>query len=248
MGGRLHLVSLGPGNAVHRTPAAQRALAESEVLIGYRGYLALVTPQAHQQVIPSELGEEAERAGQAVELALSGKTVALISGGDVGVYGMAGVALELLAEHGWKPGDNPEVGVLPGVTAANAAAALLGAPLTNDFACISLSDLHTPWVTIARRLEATAQADFVICLYNPSSERRRWQIEEAQRILLKHKSPDTPVGIVRNAYREGEWWVLTTLAKMREHAVNMFTIIVVGNSMTFVLGDRLVTRRRSHVR
>lgn len=244
MGGRLHLVSLGPGNAAQRTAAAQRALTESEVLIGYRGYLAQVTLQASQQVIPGELGEEEERARQAVDLALSGKAVALLSGGDVGVYGMAGMALEVLAEHGWKPGDNPEVEIFPGVTAANAAAAVLGAPLMNDFACISLSDLHTSWETIARRLEATAQADLVICLYNPGSQRRRWQLQEAQRILVKHKSPDTPVGIVRNAYREGERVVLTTLKKMREHQADMFTIIVVGSSATFVSGDRLITRRR----
>ncbi len=245
MHGKLYLVSLGPGDAAQRTAAAQRALADSEVLIGYRGYLALVTPEPHQQVIPSELSEETDRARQAVELVLGGKTVALVSGGDVGVYGMAGVALEVLAERGWKPGDTPEVEILPGVTAANAAAALLGAPLMNDFACISLSDLHTPWASIAGRLEAAARADFVVCLYNARSRRRRWQIEEAQRILLRHKSPEMPVGIVANAYRDGQRSIVTTLRNMLTHPMDMFTVIVVGNSATFALGDRMVTRRRT---
>lgn len=243
MAGSLHLVSLGPGDAVHRTPAAQRALAESEVLLGYRGYLALVTTEPHQQVIPSELGEEPERARQAVELALSGKTVALVSSGDIGVYGMAGVVLELLAERGWKPGDSPEVRILPGITAANAAAALLGAPLMNDFASISLSDLHTPWATIARRLEAAAQADFVICLYNARSQRRQWQLEEAQRILRQHRPPETPVGIVANAYRNGQRVIVTTMRDMHEYPVDMFTVVVVGNSATVALGSWIVTRR-----
>jgi len=238
-------VSLGPGDAAQRTAAAQRALADSEVLIGYRGYLALVTSEPQQQVIPSELGEEADRARQAVELALSGKTVALVSGGDVGVYGMAGAALDALAERGWKPGDVPEVEILPGVTAANAAAALLGAPLMSDFACISLSDLHTSWATIAGRLEAAARADFVVCLYNPRSRRRRWQIEEAQRILLQHKSPETPVGLVANAYRDGQRTRVTTLRNVLTHPVDMFTVIVVGNSATFALDDWMVTRRRA---
>lgn len=243
--GLLYLVGLGPGGRAQRTFQAEEALERSEIIVGYRRYLDLLGPRRPGQTLyPSELGEELERARQAVELAASGKVVALVSSGDTGIYGMAGVVFAVLAERGWQPGESSEVEVIPGVSAGQAAAALLGAPLMHDFACISLSDLLTPWERIARRLERAAQADFVICLYNPASQRRAWQVKEAQRILLCYKAPETPVGIVTDAYRQGQRIVLTTLGKMLEHSsIDMLTTVIVGNAETFVLGDRMVTPR-----
>lgn len=242
--GLLYLIGLGPGGRAQRTHQADLALDQSEVILGYRRYFALLGPRPpEQQLIASELTEEMHRAEQAVALAASGKVVALVSSGDVGIYGMAGVVFEELRRRGWQPGESPDIAVIPGVSAAQAAAALLGAPLMHDFACVSLSDLLTPWELIARRLAAAAQADFVICLYNPASQKRTWQLTEAHRILLRHKDLRTPVGIVTNAYRQEQRIVLTSLGKMLEHPVNMFTTIIIGNAETFVLRDRMVTPR-----
>jgi len=180
-----------------------------------------------------------------VELALQeakmGKTVALLSAGDAGIYGIAGLVFEMLR----RDDEKIEVEVVPGITALNAAAARLGAPLMQDFATISLSDLLTPWEITAKRLEAAAQSDFVIVLYNPRTrhERRRWQIAKAHEILLKHRLPSTPVGLVDNIGREDEKKVLTTLGRMLEHDIGPLTTIVVGNSSTFIYKDRLVTPR-----
>jgi precorrin-3B C17-methyltransferase len=151
------------------------------------------------------------------------------------------VVFEVLAIRGWLPGERLDIEIIPGVSAGQAAAALLGAPLMHDFVCISLSDLLTPWARTATRLDKAAQADFVICLYNPASRRRTWQIQEAHRILLRHKGPQTPVGIVTNAYREDQRVTRTNLGQMLEFAIDMLTVVVIGNSETFVLGDRMVT-------
>lgn len=242
--GLLYLVGLGPGGRAQRTFQAEEALERSEIIVGYRRYLDLLGPgRLGQTLCPGELGEELERARQAVELAASGRVVALVSSGDTGIYGMAGVVFEVLAGRGWQPGESPDVEVIPGVSAGQAAAALLGAPLMHDFVCVSLSDLLTSWERITQRLEAAALADFVICLYNPASQRRTWQLKEAQRILLRHKPPETPVGIVANAYRQGQRIALTTLKSMPDHPADMFTTIIVGNTETFVLGNLLVTPR-----
>jgi precorrin-3B C17-methyltransferase len=242
--GLLYLIGLGPGSRAQRTFQAEEALDRSEVIIGYRRYLTLLGPRPlHQQTLSSELTEEVYRAEQAIDLAAAGKVVALVSSGDVGVYGMAGVVFEVLAMRGWQPGERLDVEVIPGVSAGHAAAALLGAPLMHDFACISLSDLLTPWERIATRLDKAAQADFVICLYNPASQKRTWQIQEAHTILLRYKGPQTPVGIVTNAYREEQRISLTNLGQMLKHAIDMLTVVVIGNAETFLLGDRMVTPR-----
>jgi len=240
----LYLIGLGPGEKTQRTFQAEEALARSEIIIGYHRYLALLSPRpAEQQLLPSDLTQEVPRAEQAINLAAARKVVALVSSGDVGVYGMAGVVFEVLARRGWQPGEHLNIEVIPGVSAAHAAAALLGAPLMHDFACISLSDLLTSWEQIATRLDKAAQADFVICLYNPASQRRTWQIQEAHRILLRHKGPQTPVGIVTNAYREEQRISPTNLGQMLKHAIDMLTVVVIGNAETFLLGDRMVTPR-----
>lgn len=187
--------------------------------------------------------EELERARKAVSFAYAGRKVALISSGDVGIYGMAGPALEILKENGWRPGCGVEVEVVPGVTALSACASVLGAPVVHDFAAISLSNLLTPWEVIVRRIEAAARADYVIALYNPKSGRRTQQIVETQKILLRYRRPDTPVGIVKSGLRQGQRVVQSTLADMLNHEIGMLTTILIGNSTTFTYEGLMITPR-----
>lgn len=240
MTGALWVVGLGPGDESLLAPAARRALEEAEVVVGYRGYLALVAHLLQgKEVEAFPLGAETERAQRALTLAASGRRVALVSSGDAGIYGMASPLLELWMERE----GGPDVQVVPGVPALAAAAALLGGPLGQDFAVVSLSDILTPWETIARRLEAAAIADFVVVLYNPRSGRRTWQLQEARRILLEHRSPGTPVGVVRRAYRQGQQVRITTLGELDAGQVDMETLVIVGNSQTRAGRGRLVTSR-----
>jgi precorrin-3B C17-methyltransferase len=242
--GQLALVGTGPGDLAQLTPAAHAALAGSAVIVGYRLYLDLLGPLLDgKEIIASQLTEEVARAELAIDLARRGRRVALVSSGDAGVYGMAGLALELLHGAGWRPGDAPDVEVIPGITAAGAAAALLGAPLMHDWACVSLSDLLTPWPVILRRVEAVAAADFVLCLYNPRSRRRDWQLGVARDVLLRHRDARTPVGLVTNAFREGQRVHTTTLAALDPARVDMLTTVVVGNSATIDLDGLLITPR-----
>jgi len=243
--GKLYLVGLGPGDPCHMTTAAREVLQGCDVAVGYAGYVNQASDLLQgKEVVSMELGQEMERALAAVEMARSGRRVAVISSGDAGVYGMAGPLFQVLAAQGWH-GKAPAVEVIPGVSAMQAAAAVLGAPLMQDFCAISLSDLLTPWEAIRRRLEAAAQGDFVIVLYNPRSGKRTWQLPEARGILLGHRSGDTPVGIVHNAYRSGQKMILTDLHNLPQHyqAVDMFTTVVVGNSTTYVYNGRMVTPR-----
>ncbi|QSV47204.1 cobyric acid synthase [Geobacter benzoatilyticus] len=238
---KLYVVGIGPGDLDHMTFQANEALDSADAVVGYKTYLDLINPLiAGKEIISSGMMKEVERCREALDLAASGKTVALVSSGDAGIYGMAGLALELAAEMA----DPPEIVVIPGVSAVQAAAAVLGAPLMHDFAVISLSDLMTPWDLIERRLVAAATADFVVALYNPRSKGRVRQIEEARQILLSARPQDTPVGIVRNAMREGEERIVTTLGRMLEHPIDMFSLVIVGNSSTFVdAAGRMVTPR-----
>ncbi|MFN8556881.1 MAG: precorrin-3B C(17)-methyltransferase [Dehalococcoidia bacterium] len=185
---------------------------------------------------PSPIGDEAARAREALTLAAQRQHVALLGSGDAGVYGLAGLVYEIRATMEWQDAP-PTVEVIPGVTAATAAAALLGAPLGHDFAVISLSDLLTPWEVIARRLEAAAEADFVIALYNPASRARRAQFEAARAILLRRRPPATPVGIVTDASRPGERTVITDLGSLAVDEVSMLSIVIVGNSHTAASTD-----------
>ncbi len=191
------------------------------------------------ETITGSMGREVDRARTAVAKALENKKVVVVSSGDAGVYGMAGVVLEVASlENATMP-----VEVVPGVTAATAAAAKLGAPLVSDFAVISLSDLLTPWRHIEKRLEVAAASDFVIVLYNPQSQGRTKPLAKAHRILLKHRRPETPVGIVKNAGRQGEATIITTLKDMLSNNVDMVTTIIVGNSATRLVNNRMVTPR-----
>ncbi len=243
--GKIFLIGLGPGDRDLLTPAAREVLSVCDAIIGYDGYLAQVGDLVgEKQVVSLPLGKEMERAAKAAELANEGLAVAVISSGDIGVYGMAGPVFEHLAAIGWN-GDQPEVEVVPAVSAAQAAASVLGAPLMQDFCAISLSDLMTPWDTIRKRLDAAAYGDFVIALYNPRSSRRHKQIVEARDIVLKHRRGETPVGVVRNASRPDEDSLLTTLGELDSHfeRIDMFTTLIIGNSTTYIHGGRMVTPR-----
>ncbi|WP_126425488.1 precorrin-3B C(17)-methyltransferase [Brevibacillus marinus] len=244
MKGKLFVIGFGPGSFDHITKRARDAIQESEVVIGYTTYVELIRGLLTDQVVISTgMTEEVSRAREAVRQAERGKKVAVISSGDAGVYGMAGLIYEVLVEQGWREADGVAVEVIPGISAINSCAALLGAPVMHDACTISLSDHLTPWELIARRIEAAAQADFVIALYNPRSGRRTRQIVEAQQILLRYRSPATPVGIVKSAYRERQRVVLTTLAEMLEHEIGMLTTVIIGNSSTFVYDDKMITPR-----
>ena len=243
--GKLLLVGLGPGDVIHQTPAAANALSECDVLVGYRGYIEQVSGSLPgKELVPMELGQEMERATRAVDLATEGRSVAVVSSGDAGIYGMAGPVFQLLTDREWD-GLDPAVEVAPGISALQSAASLLGAPLMQDFCAISLSDLMTPWEAIERRLQAAALGDFVVVLYNPRSRRRTWQLPEARRILMERRDGKTPVGLVRNAYRPSQQITVTDLDGLESRCedVDMFTTVVIGNSTTYLHCGLMITPR-----
>ncbi len=239
--GVLSVVGTGPGAADLVTPRAARVLAEAEIVVGYRTYLDLIRDflVSGQEVISSAMMQEIDRCRQALALADQGRRVALVCGGDPGIYAMAGLVFELARETG----SRARIKVIPGIAALNSCAAILGAPLMHDFASISLSDLMTPWPVIERRLEAAARADFVIVLYNPRSKKRTSQIERARELVLAHRDPATPVGIVTGATRPHQSVALTTLESMLDEEINMQSTVIIGNSTTFVLNEKMVTPR-----
>jgi precorrin-3B C17-methyltransferase len=240
-GGALFLVGTGPGDPRLLTRYAEDVLRTVDAVFGYALYVDLLRPTFPDlDFRPSAITEEEQRARAAVGLALGGKRVALIGSGDAGVYGLAGLALELLEAQGR---DDLPVEVVPGVTAALSAAALLGAPLGHDFCAISLSDLLTPWEVIRRRLLAAAEAGFVTVLYNPASRRRTSQLGETCGIFLAHRRPDTPVGLVTNAYRDGQRVRVVTLDRLADEAVDMLTTVVIGNTATRSWNGRMITPR-----
>lgn len=245
--GSLAIVGIGPGDADWRTPEASAALHGASDIVGYGLYLDLLGDALRgKRRHALGLGAETERVRLALDLAAEGRHVALVSSGDAGIYGLASLVFELVdrTEHAdWR---RLKLSVVPGISALQAAAARVGAPLGHDFAVISLSDLLTPWTQIERRLAAAARGDFVLALYNPRSQRRTRQLEAARRILLRHRRPDTPVVLARNLGREGEQVTLGTLARFDARAVDMLTLILVGSRATRVLaGDppRLYTPR-----
>jgi adenosylcobyric acid synthase len=243
----LYIVGTGPGASEHLTDAARLAIATSETVIGYGSYIELVRPLLDgKRVIATGMMQEVQRCREAILRSRAGETVALVSGGDSGIYGMAGLVLELI-EIDVKEEPNtpqPDVHVIPGISAVQAAAALLGAPLMHDFAVISLSDLLTPWDLIKKRVNAAAGADFVIAIFNPRSSGRRTQIEEARDIILSHRPGGTPAGIVKNACRGGESVTVTTIGQLLDHEIDMSCIVFIGNSSSFVDSHgRMVTPR-----
>ena len=235
---KLIVVGIGPGNAEDMTVRAMRALEKCDVIAGYGVYTDLVKPLfPDKEYLVTPMRKEAERCRMAIDAAKEGRTVAMISSGDAGVYGMACLCYQL-AE-----GTDVQIEVVPGVTAALSGAAVLGAPLSHDFAVISLSDLLTPWEKIETRLENAAKADLCVALYNPASHRRADYLKKACDIMLRAKAAETVCGIVRNIGREGEYAETMTLEQLREYPADMFTTVFIGNCMTKVIGGKMVTPR-----
>ncbi|HDH87607.1 MAG: precorrin-3B C(17)-methyltransferase [Deltaproteobacteria bacterium] len=241
--GKLTIVSLGPGNSDYLTPRARNALMKAEVIVGYRTYMELIEPVLlkGKETISTGMTQEIQRSQFAIDMAIDGKDTAIISSGDAGIYGMAGLVLEILSKR--KTLDKIDLEIIPGIPALAAASALLGAPLMHDFAVISLSDLMTPWEVIQSRVKATARADFVLVIYNPKSQKRNWQLGRIRDLILKYRSKYTPVGIVRNAMREGQSIHITTLDNLDESLVDMLSIVIIGNSRTKIVGGKIVTPR-----
>ena len=236
--GRLAIVGLGPGSRDLLTPAARDELRRASVVVGLDQYVDQIRDllRPGTEILSSGLGQEQERAHSAVARARDGFAVALIGSGDAGVYAMASPALEVADE-------SIDVVAIPGITAALAAAAVLGAPLGHDHCYLSLSDLHTPWPVIEQRVRAAAQGDFVLLCYNPRSAKRDWQLGRALELLAEHRPPTTPVAVVRNASRPDQSAILTTLAEFDPTVVDMFSLVVVGASQTRIVGGRMVTPR-----
>ncbi|MCD8083192.1 MAG: precorrin-3B C(17)-methyltransferase [Clostridiales bacterium] len=238
------VVGMGPGGGLQMTAEAARVLKQCDVIVGYTVYVSLLRelfPEKEYRTTP--MCREMERCRMAFEEARGGKTVAMVSGGDAGVYGMSGLMLELSAEY-----PDCTVRVVPGVTAALAGAAVLGAPLMHDFAVISLSDRMTPWEKIERRLQLAAAADFVICIYNPASRTRADYLRWACDVILKEAEPERICGLVRQIGRDGETARVLTLMELREEPVDMFTTVFIGNSTTRVIDGRMVTPRGYRIR
>lgn len=235
----ISIVGIGPGGYDDMTIRAVNAIKNADVVTGYRLYVELVQELiGDKETFCTEMRGEVERCQKAAEYAISGKNVALISSGDAGIYGMAGLMLKILEDH-----PEIETEIIPGVSACQSGGAVLGAPLVHDFAVISLSDLLTPWSLIEKRLEAAASADFVIVLYNPGSHKRRDYLRRACDTVLKYKSPDTICGLVKNISRDGEKHSIITLDRLKDTPVDMLTTIFIGNSQTTVINGKMVTPR-----
>ena len=235
----VYVVGLGPGAGEQMTAQARQALEQCSVIAGYTVYIDLIREEfPEKQFLMTPMRKEAERCKMALEQAQQGQDVAMVCSGDAGVYGMAGPILELSPEY-----PQVEIEVVPGITAALSGGAVLGAPLTHDFAIISLSDLLTPWETIEKRLHCAAEANFVLCIYNPRSKKRADHLMKACDIVMEHRDENTVCGIVRNIGREGQEHKLMTLRQLRDEPVDMFTTVFIGNSATRALGDKMVTPR-----
>ncbi len=236
---KIYVIGTGPGELSQITPRAIEAIKASDVIAGYPLYVELIEDLiAGKERIETPMKQEVKRCALAIDSALAGNTVAMISSGDAGIYGMAGLIHELAKDY-----PQIEIEVIPGITAASSAASVLGAPLIHDFAIISLSDLLTPWEKIEKRLELASEADFVIALYNPSSMKRADYLKRACDIMLRHKSPDTKCGYVRNIARDEQEHTVLTLAELRDAKVDMFTTVIIGNESTQVINGKLVTPR-----
>ncbi len=236
---KITIVGIGPGGYDDMTVRAINAIKNAEVVTGYRLYLDLVKDLiGDKETFCTEMRGEVERCQKAAEYALAGKNVVLISSGDAGVYGMAGLMLKVLEDH-----HEVETEIIPGVSACQSGGALLGAPLVHDFAVISLSDLLTPWELIEKRLKSAAEADFVIVLYNPGSHKRADYLSRACDMLLQYKSPETVCGLVKNISREGEEHHFMTLRELRDTKVDMLTTVFIGNSHTGIINGKMVTPR-----
>ena len=240
MTGRLHVVGFGPGGKEHMTFKAAEVIENADVVTGYTTYVNMIKPYFPDKTYKATgMMKEVDRCKMAIEDAMEGKDVAMISSGDSGIYGMAGIIYQLADEMK----ADIEIDTVPGITAASTAASVLGAPLMHDLAIISLSDLMTPIDLIMKRVDCAGQGDMIVCLYNPKSKGRTEYLNQTQQILLKHRSADTPVGIVRNAGRDDERKEITTLGELHKADVDMFCMVIIGNSQTYTANGRMITPR-----
>lgn len=238
--GILYVVGTGPGSLDYVTPAARGAIEKSDVIVGYKTYLELIEPLLeNKSVISSVMMQEVDRVKKAFEITESGKNVALVSGGDPGIYAMAGLAFDIAKKLNLQT----RIEIVAGIAALNSCAERLGAPLMHDFATISLSDLLTPWKVIEKRLEAAASADFVIVIYNPKSKKRNWQLDTAVKIIRRFRQGHTPVGIVRASTRADETIRITTIDRFDSALVDMQSTVIIGNSKSYIWKNKMVTPR-----
>ena len=236
---KIYVTGLGPGAADQMTIRAKKVLEKCPVIIGYTVYIDLIREEFPDKTfLSTPMRKEADRCRMAFEEAQKGRDVAMVCSGDSGIYGMAGLICEIGKDY-------PDVGIeiVPGITAASGGAAVLGAPLMHDFAVISLSDLLTPWDKIEKRSRAAAEADFVLCIYNPSSKKRADYLRKACGMILEYRNPETVCGIVRNIGRDGETYEILSLERLKDTQVDMFTTVFIGNSNTMELNGRMVTPR-----
>jgi precorrin-3B C17-methyltransferase len=244
--GKLFIVGIGPGHHEHMTFRAKQVIEKSEIIVGYDTYVSLVEDLiTGKEVYRYAMTQEVDRANQAIHFAENDKIVSLVSSGDPGVYGMAGLIYEILADKGWNKENGISIECVPGISSLNSCAALVGSPLMTDFAVVSMSDLLVPWEIIMKRVEAAALGDYVTVIYNPASKKRVHQLRDTRDIFLKYREPSTPVAIVKGAYRESQSVALTTLDKMLEHQdmLGMITTVIVGNSSTFSYGGMMINPR-----
>ena len=236
---KIYVTGLGPGAADQMTIRAKKVLEKCPVIIGYTVYIDLIREEFPDKIfLSTPMRREVDRCRMAFEEAGKGQDVAMVCSGDAGIYGMAGLICEIGKEY---PGIGIEV--VPGITAASGGAAVLGAPLMHDFAVISLSDLLTPWEKIEKRIRAAAEADFVICIYNPSSKKRVDYLKKACGMILEYRKPETVCGMVRNIGRDGESYEILSLERLQDAQTDMFTTVFIGNSDTMVINGRMVTPR-----
>lgn len=237
---KIYIIGTGPGAIEYMCGKALEAIRVSEVVVGYKTYIDLIIHLLEgKEVVSSGMRKEVERCAQVIEIASTGKTVCLVSSGDPGVYGMAGILLEMLAATN----KHIDVEVVPGITSALSSASLVGAPLMNDFALISLSDLMTPWEIIEKRIDRAADGDFVISIYNPKSKGRVTHLERCMQIIGKYRDIKTPVAIVKDAMRQEMSTIITTLGDVVNHEVDMTTTLIVGNSQTYTMNNKMITPR-----
>lgn len=238
--GKLYVVGFGPGGKEHMTQKAIDVITQADVVTGYTTYVNILKEYfPDKKYIATPMMQEVKRCEMAVEEAIKDQTVAMVSSGDSGIYGMAGIIYQVADE---KQADI-EIETVPGVTAASAAASVLGAPLMHDFAVISLSDLMTPLELIMKRVDCAGVGDLIVCLYNPKSKKRTGYVEQAADILMKYRSDKTPVGIVRNAGRSDESSCITTLGELKNAEIDMFSVVIIGNSQTYTKNGRMITPR-----
>ncbi|OUQ20278.1 precorrin-3B C(17)-methyltransferase [Lachnoclostridium sp. An138] len=238
--GKLYVVGFGPGGYEHMTAKCIDVIEKADIVTGYTTYVEMLKEFFPDKTyLATPMMQEVKRCRTAVEEAMKDQTVAMVSSGDSGIYGMAGIIYQVAEEMG----ADIEIETVPGVTAASAAASVLGAPLMHDFAVISLSDLMTPLDLIMKRVDCAGQSDLIVCLYNPKSKKRTGYVEQAADILMKYRSSGTPVGIVRNAGRKGEQSQITTLGELKNAEIDMFSVVLIGNSQTYVSRGRMITPR-----